>query len=252
MSDPIYKIIERLALIEGKTTPVSVKHGLNQQQRDVPQLPALFKPKNISTTLTKKPYQKHPMAGYMVGDSVEPKKSSLEEAMQEVEEDMLSKVKKDLNAYLDSLEDSMSHRDDGRRERSTPELDKLSKKERIDRDLIDKAKSAVKQKQAEEDVEEGWDSEEGSAMDSEVAHDVEDQVATSVVSAQQPVKTYAMEDGTMLECWGNEGQGFEIRHGQRQLPTRFPKLSHADMAVKLFQRRHQQPEQKNQDYLEEK
>jgi hypothetical protein len=192
------------------------------------------------------------MAGYMVGDSVEPKKSSLEEAMQEVEEDMLSKVKKDLNAYLDSLEDSMSHRDDGRRERSTPELDKLSKKERIDRDLIDKAKSAVKQKQAEEDVEEGWDSEEGSAMDSEVAHDVEDQVATSVVSAQQPVKTYAMEDGTMLECWGNEGQGFEIRHGQRQLPTRFPKLSHADMAVKLFQRRHQQPEQKNQDYLEEK
>jgi hypothetical protein len=89
-------------------------------------------------------------------------------------------------------------------------------------------------------------------MDSEVAHDVEDQVATATVAAQQPVKTYAMEDGTMFECWGDEEQGFEIRHGNRQLPTRFPKLSHADMAVKLFQRRHQQPEQQDQDYLEEK
>jgi hypothetical protein len=223
---------------------------LSPAQQKVPQLPALFKPRSIRA-LGSKTDPAHPMAGYMVGDSVEPKKSSLEEAMQEVEEDMLNKVKKDLNAYLDSLEDSIGHQDDGRRERSTPELDKLAKKTRVDRDLIDKAKSAVKQKQAEEDVEEGWDSEEGATMDSEVAHDVEDQVATSVVAAQQPVKTYAMEDGTVLECWGNEDQGFEIRHGQRQLPTRFPKLSHADMAVKLFQRR-QQPEQQDQDYLEEK
>ena len=55
MTDPIYGIIERLALIEGKTTPVSVRHGLNKQQQGVPQLPALFKPQNISTTLTKSP-----------------------------------------------------------------------------------------------------------------------------------------------------------------------------------------------------
>ena len=58
MTDPIYNIIERLALIEGKTTPVSVRHGLNTQQKSVGQLPALFKPHNISPTLTKKPYQK--------------------------------------------------------------------------------------------------------------------------------------------------------------------------------------------------
>ena len=104
MSDPIYKIIERLALIEGKTTPVSVRHGLNAQQKSVPQLPALFRPTDISTTLTKKPYQKHPMDGYMVGDSVEPRKPSLEEAMQEVEEDMVSKVKQNFADYLEKLE----------------------------------------------------------------------------------------------------------------------------------------------------
>ena len=80
MSDPIYGIIERLALIEGKTTPVSVKHGLNAQQKSAGQLPALFKPRDISPTLTKKPYQKHPMDGKLVGDSVEPKKNALEEA----------------------------------------------------------------------------------------------------------------------------------------------------------------------------
>jgi hypothetical protein len=66
MSDPIYDIIKRLSLVEGKITPVNVKHGLNKQQQGVPQLPALFKPNNISTTLTKKPYQAHPY-GWLYG-----------------------------------------------------------------------------------------------------------------------------------------------------------------------------------------
>ena len=48
MTDPIYRIIERLALIEGKITPTNVRHGLNKQQQGVPQLPALLKPRNIS------------------------------------------------------------------------------------------------------------------------------------------------------------------------------------------------------------
>jgi len=98
MSDPIYGIIERLALIEGKTTPVNVKHGLNKQQQGVPQLPALLKPRNISPTLTKKPYQAHPLDGYMVGEN------ALAEAMQEVEEDMISRVKGQFADYLEKLE----------------------------------------------------------------------------------------------------------------------------------------------------
>jgi hypothetical protein len=66
----------------------------------------------------------------------------------------------------------------------------------------------------------------------------------------KPVKTYAMEDGSCLECWGDEQNGFEIRHQGRSLPTRFPKIDHADIAVKLFQNRHQ--DNQNQDYIEEK
>ena len=246
MSDPIYKIIERLALIEGKTTPVSVRHGLNAQQKSVPQLPALFKPTDISTTLTKKPYQKHPMDGYMVGDSVEPRKPSLEEAMQEVEEDMVSKVKQNFADYLEKLE----------------------RQNHLDRHLVNKAKHDLEigdDKEVDEDeVDENatWDQDVqpiGDPADTEVAHGVEDHIAASVAApaapmsavSESPAKTYTLEDGTCLECWGNDESGYEVRHGERSLPTRFPRIDHADMAVKLFQKRRQKQDL-SQDYIEER
>jgi hypothetical protein len=246
MSDPIYKIIERLALIEGKTTPVSVRHGLNAQQKSVPQLPALFKPTDISTTLTKKPYQKHPMDGYMVGDSVEPRKPSLEEAMQEVEEDMVSKVKQNFADYLEKLE----------------------RQNHLDRHLVNKAKHDLEigddGEVDEDEVEENatWDQDVqpiGDPADTEVAHGVEDHIAAAVAApaapmsamSESPAKTYTLEDGTCLECWGDDESGYEVRHGERRLPTRFPRIDHADMAVKLFQKRRQKQDL-SQDYIEER
>jgi hypothetical protein len=108
-----------------------VEGRLSPAQQKVPQLPALFKPGHIKA-LGAKTDPKHPMDGYMVGDSIEPKKTALEEAMAEIEEDMLSKVKKDLTTYLDRLE----------------------KKVRVDRDLKDKALDAVQKRQPEEEIEE--------------------------------------------------------------------------------------------------
>lgn len=243
MTDPIYRIIERLALIEGKTTPVSVRHGLNQQQKDVPQLPALFKPKNISTTLTKKPYQNHPMDGYMVGDSVDPKKLPLEEAMQEVEEDMIGKVKQNFADYLEKLE----------------------KQNHLDSRLVKKAKHDLKIGDDEEvDENATWDQDVqpiGDPADTEVAHGIEDHIAADVAApaapmsavSESPAKTYTLEDGTCLEAYGNDESGYEVRHGERSLPTRFPRIDHADIAVKLFQKRRQSAQQdQNQDYIEEK
>lgn len=247
MSDPIYKIIERLALIEGKATPVSVKHGLNQQQKSAGQLPALFKPNNISPTLSKKPYQKHPMDGKLVGDSVEPKKSPLEEAMQEVEEDMLSKVKQNFADYLEKLE----------------------KQNHLDSHLVRKAKAELNidddpETEAEEEVEENatWDQDVqpiGDPADTEVAHGIEDHLAAAVAApaapmaavSESPARTYTLEDGTCLECWGDDSSGYEIRHGERSMPTKFPNIDHADMAVKLFQRRRQKQDP-SQDYIEER
>ena len=59
-----------------------------------------------------------------------------------------------------------------------------------------------------------------------------------------------MEDGAVLEIYGNEGQGFEVRHSGRSLPTRFKNIDHADTAVQLFQKRRRQ-QNTDQDYIEE-
>ena len=243
MSDSIYSIIERLALIEGRTTPVTVQHGLNAQQKSAGQLPALFKPKDISPTLSKKPYQKHPMDGKLVGDSVEPKKTALEEAMQEVEEDMLSKVKKNFTDYLEKLE----------------------KEHHLDRHLVRKAKKELNidddPETEDEKMEEQatWDSD-VAPPDGQAGTETSNAIATQVANVvdqptaplgESPVRTYTLEDGTCLECWGDDDRGYEVRHGDRKLPTRFPRLDHADMAVKLFQKRRQR-QHSSQDYIEER
>ena len=105
MSDDIYSILQRLDVIEGRTTPAYVKKGLNPQQDSVPQMPALFKPKKISV-LGSNTDPEHPAKGYAVGsnESAEPAANKLAETMASIEEDMLSKVKKDLTTYLDKLE----------------------------------------------------------------------------------------------------------------------------------------------------
>ena len=247
MSDPIHKIIERLALIEGRVTPVSVRTGLNAQQKGVPQLPALFKPRSISPVLTARHDPKNPMKGYMVGDSVQPAKNPLEEAMQEVEEDMVSKVKANFADYLEKLE----------------------KDHHLDRHLVSKAKRDLEigddQEVDEQDVEEAdWDADTAPPSDpgdTEAAHSIEDHLAADAAApaapmsamSESPVKTYPMEDGSCFECYGDQESGFEIRRGDRSLPTRFPNLDHADMAVRLFQKRHKAAQQdSDQDYIQEK
>ena len=418
MSDDIRSILDRLATVEGRLSPA---------QQKVPQLPALFKPKHIRA-LGAKTDPAHPMDGYMVGDSAEPRRTALEEAMSEIEEDMISKVKKDLTQYLDRLEKKVS----------------------INRDLKDKAKDAVQKRQPEEieefapvggddrepDEEEilrqlaaqwwngteqqmaraqntlaamGWEigqdesgdddagvfviragDENGNSymafphseldlldeldysaasgataqpsvnqqaqtagnaikkympgatkfaantvrqmkgqdptkdpsyaklspaqqqqyvqaqktIDATDADELEkfdanqaaaniQGMAKSVVNpanmpdvtlkpiqyadgvapsdrktaadyapatvggnpATPPAATFEMADGIALECWGDDNQGYEIRHGEKKLPSRFRSLDDAGMAVRLYQarRRQQQPEQDlSQDYIEER
>jgi hypothetical protein len=247
MSDSIHKIIERLALIEGRVTPVSVQHGLNKQQRDVPQLPALFKPRSISPVLGSKTDPKNPFKGYMVGDSVQPARNPLEEAMQEVEEDMVSKVKANFADYLEKLE----------------------KDHHLDRHLVSKAKRDLEigddEEVDEQEVEEAtWDADvapPSDPSDTEAAHSIEDHLAADAAApaapmsavSESPVKTYPMEDGSCFECYGDQESGFEIRRDGRSLPTRFPRMDHADMAMRLFQKRHKASQQNSdQDYIQEK
>ena len=223
MSHDIRSILERLALVEG-TTPVNVKHGLNSQQKSVHQLPALFKPHGIKA-LGSKTDPQHPMHGELVGDSVEPAKTALEEAMQEVEEDMLSKVKKDLSQYLDQLE----------------------KKVRIDRELKDKALDAIDRHEVEENDYE--------LTDPGTVHDVEAQVNTGAAQPQQPVKVMELDDGAVFEIHGDDTVGYGIHHRGRSLPSRFRTSDEAGIAIDLFRahRQRNRPAQDlSQDYIEER
>jgi len=226
MSNDIRSILDRLATVEGRLTPA---------QQKVPQLPALFKPRHIRA-LGSKTDPAHPMDGYMVGDSVEPTRTALEEAMAEIEEDMISKVKKDLTQYLDRLE----------------------KKVRVDRDLKDKAQDAVARGDVEEEIDTDPAAMQGPSDpgDTEVAHAAELDVADRLnapQAPQAPSATFEMADGVALECWGDDNSGYELRHGEKRLPSRFRSLDDAGIAVKLYQARRQaQQRNSDADYIEER
>jgi hypothetical protein len=223
MSNDIKSILDRLVAVEAKITPAMPRvPGLNSQQKAVGQLPALFKPKSASPVLGSKRDPQNPLRGKLVGDSVEPKAPSLAETMQEIEEDMLGKVKRQFVDYLERLED----------------------KSKIDKDLVSKAKQELGMSDTDEDVAED------DFQDTEVAHDIDQKAMSQAVAAERPVKTVAMEDGAVLEIYGDLDRGFEIRRGGRSLPTRFPNIDHADMAVKLFQQRRRRQDL-SQDYIDE-
>jgi hypothetical protein len=223
MSNDIKSILDRLVAVEAKITPAMPRvPGLNSQQKSVGQLPALFKPRDVSPVLGKKTDPKNPLAGKLVGDSTEPRQPRLAETMQDIEEDMLGKVKRQFVDYLERLED----------------------RSKIDKDLVSKAKKELGMVDTDEDVAED------DFQDTEVAHDIDQKALSQAVAAEQPVKTVAMEDGAMLEIYGDEGRGFEVRRGGRSLPTRFQNIDHADMAVRLFQQRRKKQDLA-QDYVDE-
>jgi hypothetical protein len=215
----IYRILERLD---------AIKEGTDANQNKVKQLPALFKPKSASPALAGKYPTKNATRGYMVGEDEEDR-SELAEAMSEIEEDMLSKVKKDLTNYLDMLE----------------------KKVRVDRDLRDKAVDAVEKGQAEEDdaVDQEPVGEDPTTQDNEI--ELPPMPQQDPITAESfAVKTVAMEDGAMLEIHGDVGRGFEIRRQGRSMPSKFLSLEEAEMAIELFRNRRKQIDT-DQDYLDE-
>ena len=102
MSDDIKNMLDKLRLLEGTvTSPALPKHGLNKQQKSVPELPALFKPKNISPVLGSKKDPQHPTAGYFVGGE-----------SKEMSEDLLSNVRRTLDSYLQDIEQKLEKQKD--------------------------------------------------------------------------------------------------------------------------------------------
>ena len=102
MSDDIKNMLDKLRLLEGTVTSSALpKRGLNKQQKSVPELPALFKPKDISPVLGGKKDPRHPTAGYFVGGE-----------SKEMAEDLLSNVRRTLDSYLQDIEHKLEKQKD--------------------------------------------------------------------------------------------------------------------------------------------
>jgi hypothetical protein len=219
----IYSIVERLRVLE---------EGLDKNQRSVNQLSATFRPKTVAV-LTARTDPKNPMAGKMVGssESVEDDDEPLEEAI--TSEDVLDKVKASFADYLKNVADEI-RQDTDLKDKKHEDSD-IKQKSTVDRALQKKIKEA--------------DSELGSAL-------------SGVIPAQQPageegvsikesgaVKTIANECG-LWEVHGDKNAGFEIRLGNRRLPTRFRNLDEAEMALEMFAARRRQMND-SADYIDE-
>jgi hypothetical protein len=315
----IYSIVERLRILEEGLTPVTVKHGLNAQQKSVNQLGATFKPKTVAV-LTAKQDPKNPLAGKLVGDSVENDKES-------VEEDVLDKVKKSFADYLSNVADEIKS-DTDLKDKKKEDSD-LKKKDKKDRDLVAKESTVGQQPQGQtnitptvssssQDTQTGLDPEivpeleedinklevgdrvmitgpnhyegefaevaefspsgkfvvvkfdngdEASMHSSDVEfHDDQEDVEdweddvhadadefgrpdSEFFKESQPVKTVTNECG-LFEIHGNEPTGFEIRHGNRAMRSRFKTIDEAVMALEMFAAR-KKIQDESKDYIEE-
>jgi hypothetical protein len=160
--------------------------------------------------LTAKTDPKNPMGGKLVGDSVENNEDPLEEAI--TSEDVLDKVKQSFADYLKNVADEIKQDTDLKDKKH--EDDDLKSKDKRDRDLVAK----------------------------EQAQPVDE---TEVAA----VKVITNECG-MFEVHGNKQQGFEIKHGNRRLPTRFKNLDEAEMALEMFNAR-QRRRDEAADYIDE-
>jgi hypothetical protein len=233
MSNDIRDIIERLAILEGRITPVDVKHGLNADQKSVKQLPALFKPKDISPTLSKTPYQDHPMDGWLVGEGDEEADKEIVEEAKVDEEKLLDKVKKSLTDYLQSVEEKLEKKID-RDLGEKPADQDIGEKDKNDKDLV-----STEQELDEDPTEEDPVIQAGTAP-----------VENPTYAESACVKSVVLENGAMFEVHGNEHTGFEIRHGNRSMKSRFKTIDEAAMAIEMFRAR-QKKDNESQDYIEE-
>lgn len=222
MRDPIHSILERITAIESELTPVGVKHGLNPQQKSVKQMPALFKPRDISPVLTARKDPKHPAAGMLVGAS---------ESQGMASEDVLSRTRRGLADYLASVEAEKKDRDLADRPRDR-ELGQRGK----DRDII--ARVAMEDPTQSNPVQQ--------------APSPVETYPTLPESAC--VKSMTMEDGSVVEIHGDDHSGYGVRCGSRGLRSRFTSLEQAEMACEMYMarlRRRVPVQDLSQDYMEE-
>ena len=226
MSNNIHDILHRLSAIEGgvRARPSKI------QESEVPALLRMPVSESNSdeesgwTSSHDKQGKKIPV--YIPSKEEDEDDEELNEARLEekASEDILSQVKASFTDYLKGLEDTIKQ-----------DREILDKKKR-DLDLTKKSLKDL-ELQAPEKV-----------TEFDMPGDVEE--------CSAPVKTFTLECGTECSIYGDEGNGFSIRRGERELPSRFGSVDDAEMALELFNARRaakmNSVNDTDADYLEEK
>jgi hypothetical protein len=282
MNNSMHDIVKRLAILEGRITPAEPTGNQNAQQKSVHQLPALFKPGKGGPILGGNPDKPAVTKGYFVGaESKEEEQEALEEAVAN-EEKLLDKVKKSFIDYLDSVEETVAKKKD--RDIGSKAADKGIGKKAADKDIVSK-NPELEEEQLDEflplvgavagralagagagAVKRGLASiaghAVGSAVQDKLAEDPTEtepaadtpvapiQQTTYAAEASAPIKTITLEDGRVCEIHGDEHTGFEIRHGNRKLPSRFKNLDHASLALEMWQAKARTADE-SADYIDE-
>jgi len=236
MSDDIRSILDRFN---------RVQEGQDAAQRSVPQLPALFKPKDISPVLGSKKDPDHPTKDYFVGGESKESSEEVDEADQVTFEPAraTTQVIKQGNKVLGTVANpqlaSIIKNAIGKGEMTlTGPLTKIPEANTTE-DVL----STVKKKLGDyiQDV--------ATAIKKDPS--LIDKIPQSADKIGPAVKTITTDDGHKIKIHGNEDDGFRITVKNKPHSARFKNLDEASMAVEMFCNRRRQQDQ-NQDYIEER
>jgi len=220
-----------------------LQEGQNAVQKSVPQLPALFKPKDISPVLGSKTDPEHPTKKFFVGS--ESKDQEVDEAEQITFEPAraTTQVIKQGNKVLGTVTNpqlaSVIKNAIGKGEMTlTGPLTKIPEANTTE-DVL----STVKKKLGDyiQDV----------ATAIKKDPDLIDQVPKDIDHVGPAVKTLTTDDGHEIKIHGNEDDGFRITIKNRPHSAKFENLDHAVMACEMYCNRRRKADT-NTDYIEEK
>jgi len=231
----MHSIIQRLAILEGRITPVDSKLITETKQKR----PALFN--NLKKT----------------DEMFMPAVGGVEMAEDAVEEDMVQQVRASLGQYLKSAAEALT-KDQDLIAKKKEDLD-LKKREFQDLTLQNKPNHRFKDMESydlEEDPNQTPAGGEASAglTNPTLPESMESApVKTIHVPVEEEVGLSGGGGAVLIEIHGNERDGFCIKRAGRELPSRFKSLEECEMALEMYmaRRKAQKAADESADYIEE-
>lgn len=239
----------------------TILENLDAAQRDVKQLPALFRPANTSPQLSGPYPGRNATRGYLVGEGEQETNPmaqavtrrivnqhpewimnyGVEFLMQVIDdvtegEDWEEIGSSDVSAFVNMVGDQLRDRA-GSREEMADRRPFAESKDTATEDVLDTMKRRL------------GDYLQDVATAIKKDPDLKDKVPQAIDQIKS-VKTMTTDDGHEIKITGNEDDGFRVSIRNKQSNTKFANLDEATMAVEMFCARRRSAAE-SQDYIEE-